>query len=122
MSSTVSIQAHAGQFLRVGDDRRVAATAPSSSDAETFVRVDLGGRKVALQSAKGAYVGLDLKSGGLFADRAAVGPDETFTLEDGPAGKQALRASNGKYVCAEGGGGGLVQWGRGDDLDRPLVS
>lgn len=68
---------------------------------------------IALKAANNAYVssnaGLeDDRAGILVADRAEAGAWETFELVDLGDGKVALRASNGKFVCADRSIGGLL--------------
>jgi hypothetical protein len=68
---------------------------------------------IALKAANNAYVssnaGLeDDRAGILIADRPEAGEWETFELVDLGGGKVALRASNGKFVCADRSIGGLL--------------
>ena len=73
------------------------------------------GDKVALRAINGKYVSAEEGAGRkLQATKATIGDEERFTveildnLEDsylGDRSRFALRANNGKFVCAEGGGG-----------------
>jgi len=64
------------------------------------------GRCVALRTSSGFYVraGLDTPDGRLDATATGAGPWETFRIDDAGDGRVALRAANGRYVAAEGGG------------------
>jgi len=70
--------------------------------------------KIALQ-VQGKYVvaenGGDA-AGIVHANRTAIGPWETWTLERQPDGRVALKSVNGRYLSAEGGGGGDVHANR----------
>src|SRR5206468_13006669 len=72
------------------------------------------GMKIALQI-NGKYVvaenGGD-DAGIVRANRTAIGPWETWTLERQPDGRIALKSVNGRYLSAEGGGGGDVHANR----------
>jgi hypothetical protein len=70
--------------------------------------------KIALQ-VEGKYVvaenGGDA-AGIVHANRTAIGPWETWTLERQPDGRVALKSVNGRYLSAENGGGGDVHANR----------
>lgn len=71
--------------------------------------------KIALKAANDRYVVAE--NGGddrgiVHADRTAVGPWETWTVERQPDGRIALKSVNGLYLSAEGGGGGEVHANR----------
>ena len=69
---------------------------------------------VALLAANGLYVASDLSlvddaSGTLVASRTSVGTWETFTVVNLDSGRFALKAFNGKFVCADlDKGGNLI--------------
>lgn len=71
---------------------------------------------IQLISNKGQYVGIDHK-GKLYAKYSESDNASQFKLISASSNKFALQASNGKYVCAEKGGGGDVianrDWIRG---------
>lgn len=50
--------------------------------------------------------------GAVVANRSALGPWETFTVEDAEANGHALKTAHGFYVSAEGGGGEAVHANR----------
>ncbi len=58
-----------------------------------------------LRANNGQYVCAEL-DGTMNANRDAVGSWERFAVESVDGGKFALKSAHGKYVCAEGGGGG----------------
>lgn len=60
-----------------------------------------------LRSAHGFYVCAE-PDGRLVANREAIGPWETFELENGGDGWTGLKSAHGRYVCAEGGGGSTL--------------
>jgi hypothetical protein len=108
----IALKAPNGKYVRAegGGGKELVANRGSIGDWETFEIVFVAENKVALKVHNGQYIGVDHKEvsvwgGGhwewypLVANRAAIGPSETFTLER-TNGKVALKANNGKYVCA----------------------
>jgi hypothetical protein len=70
--------------------------------------------KIALQ-VEGKYVAAENggdDAGIVHANRTAIGPWETWTLERQPDGRVALKSVNGRYLSAEQGGGGDVHANR----------
>jgi hypothetical protein len=64
------------------------------------------GRTVALAAANGQFVCAERGGGGeVVANRAALGPWETFSMNTTADGKVSLRCADGHFLCAEGGGG-----------------
>ena len=115
----VALKATNGQFVcaEEGGGREVVANRSQAGAWETFTLVKLAGQnKVALKAANGLYVCAEGGGGQeVVANRSGVGPWETFTLVDAShpesntvftsREKIALKAYNGQFVCAEGGGG-----------------
>jgi hypothetical protein len=108
----IALRAPTGNYVAAerGGGRELVANRGSIGDWETFEIVFVAENKVALKVHNGQYIGVDHKKlslgwGGhwewypLVANRAAIGSSETFTLER-TNGKVALKAYNGKYVCA----------------------
>jgi hypothetical protein len=108
----IALRAPTGYYVAAerGGGRELVANRGSIGDWETFEIIFVAENKVALKVHNGQYIGVDHKKvslgwGGrwewypLVANRAAVGPSETFTLER-MNGQVALKANNGKYICA----------------------
>jgi Fascin domain len=71
------------------------------------------GTSIGLKASNGQY--LCAEGGGgqvIIANRPALGPWETFILEELGNNQVALKASNGQYWCAEGGGGQVINANR----------
>ncbi len=62
-------------------------------------------RRIALETDRGYYIGLERGGNRLLARAVAPGRDETFELVRVSEDRYALRAPNGYFVKAEGGGG-----------------
>ncbi len=116
------LRAHNGQYVCAedGGGRRVIADRHVARGWETFQLLDQNGPPLrsgdqgALRVNNGQFVCAEGGGGReLVANRNAIGVWETFTIlhADGSGGEiangqqVALRASNGQFVCAEGGGG-----------------
>jgi hypothetical protein len=72
---------------------------------------------IRLRASNGMYVSADLGATGeqlgvLIANRPEPGAWETFAVEDLGEGKMALRAANGRVVCADRAKGGRLQANR----------
>lgn len=88
----------------------------ATSDAALLSAAPFGcsGVHIALRTMTGHYVVAEGGGGGeVLANRAQVGPWETFAVHDLGGGKIGLQASTGQFVVAEGGGGREVK------ADRP---
>jgi len=95
------------RFVTTSGGSLVASAAAASTASERFDIVDLGGGNVAFRSkANGQYVCADNAGNNpLVANRASVGPWETFTRVNNSDGSVSFRAqANGRYVVAENGG------------------
>ena len=125
---TVALRAAGGQYVSAGGNGSLVATRQTIGDDERF-RIELldqpedaalvDGGLFALRAANGRLVCADQGGGGtLVADRAEIGPWESFVLRRqkvAVAGAGAQLASGdtiawrtaekGRFVCAEGGGG-----------------
>jgi hypothetical protein len=123
----VALKAHNGQYVCAegGGGGQVVANRGEAREWETFTMIRLPGEnKVAFRAYNGQYVCAEGGGGReLVANRGEAREWETFILNDAsmmPALKPvaerkiALRAYNGQYVCAEGGGGGQVVANRGE--------
>ncbi len=127
---TVRLKASNGQYVVAegGGGGAVNANRPQAGAWETFTLIDkngsplMNGDAVNFRTATGHFLVAE-GSGGreVLANRPAAGPWETFVIVKvrGSAGQEivhgdaiALRASNGQYVVAEGGGGGVVNANR----------
>lgn len=94
-------------------DEPLASQAHALTGASQF---GCAGSRIALRASTGHY--LVAESGGgreVRADRARIGPWETFTVYDAGAGRVAFQVANGDFFCAEHGGGGPLL------ADRPWV-
>jgi len=81
---------------------------------ETWTVVTWDDGRVSLQASNGMYLCAE-PDGTVIANRAESGEYERFTVDAlGEAGIAFLNPYHGKYLCAEGGGGGAVT------CDRPL--
>ncbi|MDP9077827.1 MAG: lectin [Bacteroidota bacterium] len=69
---------------------------------ESFVIVDAGGGKIALQS-QGKYVSSENGAQAITCNRTSVGPWEQFDWVSNADGTISLRGSNGLYVSSENG-------------------
>lgn len=114
----VAFKAYNGQYVCAegGGGREVVANRSQVREWETFTLVTLpGNNKIALKAHNGQFVCAE--SGGgreVVANRSAAREWETFTLINASLPVQnvqssekkiALKAHNGQFVCAEGGGG-----------------
>jgi len=109
---SISLIADNGQYVCAegGGGGAVVANSNSISPWATFRFIDLsssmGGNKFALKVYNEQGISLDESNKALIAEFEGLG--EIFKLIDLGSNKVALQASNGKYVCAEGGGGRAV--------------
>jgi hypothetical protein len=125
MHPRFAFRAHDGSYVCAegGGGREVVANRPAVGPWETFVVIPLPNDFVGLMVANGQYVCAEGGGGReVVANRGEIGPWETFswvwleggtqrggTPAEGDIGRTfALMASNGQFVCAEGGGGGAV--------------
>ena len=128
MPAFVSIKAVDGLFFSAlggGGDQVLASKAGAATQFETFQiyggsgssGIPRNGDKITIRAADGRYVQADLAHGGrLQATAADPGGWEQFVAEEiAPGagiqigGAIALRSSaNNQYICAEGGGGGMI--------------
>jgi hypothetical protein len=126
----IHLRASNGQYVCAegGGGRAVVANRPVAGGWETFQLVDQNGPPLrsgdqgALRASNGQFVCAEGGGGReLIANRGAISGWETFTIlrADGSGGEiangqqVALKASNGQFVCAEGGGGREVVANRG---------
>jgi hypothetical protein len=103
---SVALRASKGQFVCAfcgGAWREVLAESNEIKDKETFELIHLDDGKVAFRSHYGPY--LSVAEGRIEAKNTSIGASATFKLIGVGAGQVVLLAYNGKYVCAEGGGG-----------------
>lgn len=124
MAISIRFKASNGHYLcaEAGGGREVIANRVEQGPWETFTAETsdtsngplMSGQRVALRTANGQYVCAEGGGGGqLVANRATVGPWETFTIvhADLSMGEIVsgqgviLRTANGQFLCAEGGGG-----------------
>lgn len=105
--SKVHLRAHDGSYLcavgRGGD--LLLADRPVAGEWETFDLVELGGGRVAFRAAGGQYVRAELGGGGRVVVNRDNRDQEVVLLDDGVP-FVSLRAPNGRYWCAQGGGYG----------------
>ena len=119
---SIRLKAYNGQYVCAerGGGGTVGATRNLPGRWETFQLVDQNGPPLrsgdqsALRADNGQFVCAEGGGGGqVVANRSAIGAWETFAIlrADGSSGviangqQVALRASNGQFFCAEGGGG-----------------
>lgn len=118
----IHLKASNGQYVCAegGGGRAVVANRPVAGAWETFQLVDQNGSPLrsgdqgGLRASNGQFVCAEGGGGReLIANRMAISQWETFTIlrADGSSGEitngqqVALKANNGQFVCAEGGGG-----------------
>lgn len=99
-----ALRASNGQLLTVTQTNSVLATSAAPGPSEFFTLIHVEAGKVALRSSRG-FVCLKGENAALVVGVGDIAQAEVFTQVDRPDGTIALLASNGKYVCAEGGGG-----------------
>ncbi|HEV2800349.1 MAG TPA: hypothetical protein VGW12_07625 [Pyrinomonadaceae bacterium] len=126
----IRLRADNGQYVCAegGGGQRIVANRRTASEWETFQLVDRNGARLisgdqcTLRANNGQFVCAEGGGGReVVANRTVNGAWETFTIlrADGSSGditngqRVALRASNGQFVCAEGGGGREVVANRG---------
>jgi hypothetical protein len=103
----VSFQTADGQhYLCAELDGRVVADRTAVGEWERWTLAHLGGDTYSLQSAHGRYLCAE-PDGRVVADRADVGIWESWRLVQVGSGV-AFVSHHGLYLCAEGGGGGVV--------------
>ena len=100
----VAIKAAKGRYLSVRDGT-IQANSESIGKDELFKL--LISEACSIRSENGKYLVTGTKSGNnaLVARNETIGADEIFNLVNLGVDKIALKGANGKYVCAEGGGG-----------------
>jgi carbamate kinase len=119
----IHLRADNGQYVCAegGGGREVVANRDRAQEWETFTLELIDGRfrgdsRIALRADNGQYVCAEGGGGReVVANRDSAREWETFTVERVPGRRGrgnvrtgdsiALRADNGQYVCAEGGGG-----------------
>lgn len=90
---------------------------PPIKQQQTFASVTVLPDSIRIRASNGLYVSADLGAteeqlGVLIANRPEAGAWETFAVEDLGEGKLALRAANGRVVCADRSKGGRLQANR----------
>ena len=122
----IALRTSSGAYVRAQgpDAEALVADGDVVGKRETFAVVPIGTDQIALKAGNDQYICNEHGGGGvdpaaedqdaiagapgnkaLVANRVAIGPWETFTIKELSGGAIALQASNGKYVCALGGGG-----------------
>lgn len=103
----VSFKTADGQhYLCAELDGRVVADRTAEGAWELWTLAHLGGDTYTLRSAHGGYLCAE-PDGRVIADRAESGPWEAWRLVQAGGGV-AFVSHHGRYLCAEGGGGGAV--------------
>jgi hypothetical protein len=106
IAGSISLLSAGGCAVDVADEP-VARSGSAVISASPF---GCGGSRIALRTSTGHYVVAEGGGGReVLANRAKIGPWETFTVHDVGGGKIALQTSNGQFVVAEGGGGHEVK-------------
>ena len=110
----VALRADDGHYICAegGGGRELMANRDWIGEWETFELADMGNDNVVLRANNGQYVCAELGDGSkkLVANRNAIGAWETFKIngldiDSGGVVSVGFQADNGKWVCAESGGG-----------------
>ncbi len=101
-NNNVALKARNDMYLSINATGKFFANRSSVGANESFKFIDLGNNTFALRSNNGLYA--NATKGGLFANSNSIGINETFRIIK--IKSVALKAGNGKYVSARGGGAG----------------
>jgi len=101
-NDNVALKARNHMYLSINATGKFFANRSSVGANESFKLTDLGNNTFALRSNNGLYANATKR--GLFANNNSIGINETFRIIKMKS--VALKASNGKYVSARGGGAG----------------
>jgi hypothetical protein len=118
----VSLQSFGGLYVTYSNGR-LRATSTAMGTWEKFDVVGLPSGRIALRAANGFYVTAEGGGGGaLVCNRGLPDSWESFQCDAAPiasaadkliaAARVALQSASGRYVCAEGGGGGAMNVNR----------
>ncbi len=104
----IALAAQNGQYLGNMGSHEITATCGKTDPMKNMELIHMESGKVAIRV---TYINryIRLKNNGLLdASLNKIDSSAEFTLIGVGVNKVALRANNGKYVCAEGGGGGTL--------------